>query len=74
MVEGFDVGWVRDNATYWWAKGFAKDSSFEAFRTVLDEMVGLGVLRRTASRYALRSSNLLTLLGSKNRSHRRCWT
>ena len=67
MVEGFDVGWVRDNATYWWAKEYAKDSSFEAFRTVLDEMVGLGVLRQDGPRrYALRSSNLLTLLGSNN--------
>jgi len=66
LVEGFDVGWVRDNATYWWAKGFARDSSFEAFRTVLDEMVGLGVLRKTGGdRYALRSSNVLNLLGSK---------
>jgi hypothetical protein len=66
LVEGFDVSWVRDNATYWWAKGFAKDNSFEGFRTTLDEMVGLGVLRKTSGdRYALRSANILTLLGSK---------
>jgi hypothetical protein len=66
LVEGFDVGWVRENAMYWWAQGFAKDSSFEAFRTALDEMIGLGVLRKTSGdHYALRSSNVLTLLGSK---------
>jgi hypothetical protein len=65
LVEGFDVAWVRDQALYWWAKGFEKDSSFEMFRTILEEMIGLGVLRKTgADRYALRSSNVLTLLGS----------
>lgn len=65
LVAGFDVAWVRDQATYWWAKGFEKDNSFEGFRTLLDEMVGLGVLRKTGGdRYALRSSNVLGLLGS----------
>src|SRR5262245_6269901 len=36
------------------------------FRTILDEMVGLGVLRRLAGeRYVLRSPNILNLLGNK---------
>jgi hypothetical protein len=65
LVEGFDVAWVREQAMYWWPKGFEKDSSFEMFRTILDEMIGLGVLRKTGGdRYALRSTNVLTLLGT----------
>lgn len=69
--EGFDVTWVRDEATYWWAKGFEEDSSYEMFRTILDEMVGLGVLRRVqGERYVLRSPNILNLLGNKEQIER----
>jgi hypothetical protein len=65
LVDGFDVAWVREQAMYWWSKGFEKDSSFEMFRTILEEMIGLGVLRKTGGdRYALRSTNVLTLLGT----------
>lgn len=72
LVEGFDVAWVREQALSWWASGFAADTSYELFRTILDEMVGLGVLRRAASdRYALRSPNVLNLLGSKTQIEHR---
>jgi hypothetical protein len=72
LVEGFDVAWVREQALSWWASGFATDTSYELFRTILDEMVGLGVLRRAApDRYALRSPNVLNLLGSKTQIEHR---
>jgi hypothetical protein len=66
LVDGFDVSWVRDQALSWWPSGFAVDTSYELFRTILDEMIGLGILRRAGpDRYALRSPNVLNLLGSK---------
>lgn len=66
LADGFDVAWVREQALSWWPRGFADDASFELFRTILDEMIGLGILRRTSQdQYALRSANVLNLLGSK---------
>lgn len=63
--DGFDTEWIRQQALSWWGIGFA-DRSFDAFRALLDEMVGLGVLRRAGSDrmgYALRSPSLAGLLG-----------
>jgi hypothetical protein len=66
LVDGFDITWVREQALSWWPNGFAVDTSYELFRTILDEMIGLGILRRAGpDRYALRSPNVLNLLGSK---------
>jgi hypothetical protein len=61
--SAFDVGWIRKEALSWWERGFP-DASAEAFRVLLDEMVGLGILRVTEGAYALRSPNLVNLLGS----------
>jgi hypothetical protein len=74
LIEGFDVAWVREQALSWWPTGFALDSSYELFRTILDEMKELGVLRKaSADRYALRSPNVLNLLGSKSQiEHKLC--
>ncbi|MDO9016932.1 MAG: hypothetical protein Q8S73_20295 [Deltaproteobacteria bacterium] len=59
------ISQIRDEALYWWERGFRQDSSNEAFETLLDEMVGLGLLRLTGpQRYALRSANVVNLLGS----------
>jgi hypothetical protein len=47
----------------WWPGGFV-DMSLDSFRAVLDEMEGLGVLRRTVEgHYRLRSPNLVRLMG-----------
>lgn len=57
---------VRQLAMYWWKGGFEDDPSPDSFQTLLDEMIGLGILRRTPQgKYALRSSNVIHLLGSK---------
>ncbi|MFO0822815.1 MAG: hypothetical protein U0792_06805 [Gemmataceae bacterium] len=66
-ADGVDVGWVRSQALADWPRGFSPDDrGYELFRTILDEMVGLGVLRKAGEdRYALRSPNVLNLLGSK---------
>ena len=64
--RGADPAWVREQALQWWPKGFADDTSLEGFRTILDEMVGLGVVRKVhANTYTLRSPNLASLLGTQ---------
>ncbi|RKZ93614.1 MAG: hypothetical protein DRR19_00490 [Candidatus Parabeggiatoa sp. nov. 1] len=65
FTEGFEVAWVRKEALSLWEKGF-KDKSYEAFRTVLDEMIGLGVLRKVGAFYELRSPNVINLLGTQH--------
>jgi hypothetical protein len=68
VSSGFDVGWIRESALGWWEKGF-EDRGFDAFRILLDEMVGLGVLRRTGpglNNYALRSPAIASLLGTRS--------
>lgn len=61
--RGVSVSDVRDEALYWWESGFLRDATLEAFETLLDEMVGLGILRCVEQRYVLRSSNVVSLLG-----------
>jgi len=66
MVNGFPVSWIRAEAFTWWAEGFRSDTSEEYFRVLLDEMVGLGILRMVdGDRYALRSSNVISLMGTE---------
>jgi len=63
--QGVDVSWVRDEMVALWPQGFAGATTHEDLRAILDEMVGLGVLRRMdRGRYALRSANILGLLGT----------
>lgn len=69
-VDGFNVAWIRQHALSWWLSGFP-DRSYDTFRALLDEMVGLGVLRRTGTAqhmvdYALRSPAIAGLLGSRD--------
>ncbi|MDV6032458.1 MAG: hypothetical protein F9B45_20705 [Phycisphaera sp. RhM] len=59
---------IHERALGFWSEGFAQDTSFDGFGILLDEMIGLGVLRRDPdSKYALRSANVLNLMGSKDR-------
>lgn len=65
VTEGFNVAWMRDQAVTFWPRGFRTTTSEDAFHVLLDEMVGLGVLRRVAeTRYALRSPNVAALIGT----------
>ena len=70
--RGFAPDWIRTEAFEWWADGFRGAERQEDFAALLDELEGLGVLRRLEApdgsatlHYALRSPNLLQLLGSK---------
>jgi len=63
IAEGFDLAWIKAQALSWWAKGFAGDATDDAFRVLLGEMVGLGVLRDDEGRYAFRSASVVSMLG-----------
>ena len=62
---------IREAALRDWPEGFAHDSSFWMFEVVLDEMVGLGVLRESSDQYAIRTRNLRMLLGNDEEIERR---
>jgi len=66
QTEGQSWHFIRQaGALHWWADGF-RDTSELDFRVLLDEMVGLGVLRRlTSGNYVLRNPNVLLLLGTQ---------
>lgn len=70
-IESGGAGVYRDDdiqqeAFSWWEKGFKETRTTSAFRHLLMEMVGLGVLRDAGSgQYALRSLNVVPLLGTR---------
>lgn len=61
---GYLAAQLRQFATDWWQDGFVKNSPDE-FRSLLDEMCDLGVLRLVGDRYSFRNANILLLLGSQ---------
>lgn len=64
LESGATVEEIRRIAESWWPEGFARTAE-PAFRVLLQEMVGLGVLRKIqAGRFTLRNPNVLLLLGS----------
>jgi hypothetical protein len=64
VEEGTPVSELRRMAHSWWEAGF-KQTNEREFATVLDEMVGLGVLRKVSDgKFALRNPNILLLMGS----------
>ena len=65
--EGMTAVQVLDGAATWWPVAFEHPNSLETVKDLLDEMVGLGVLRQTPSgAWALRSHAILRLLGDEN--------
>ena len=58
-----------------WPQGFELDSSYEMFEVLLDEMVGLGILREVAGKeskeFTIRTRNLRMLLGRDDEIARR---
>ncbi|MGC7098300.1 hypothetical protein ACPZ19_26820 [Amycolatopsis lurida] len=57
------TGELRDECLSWWSAGFTGQGADE-FRSLLEEMSGLGVLAAADGGWRLRSSNVLRLLGS----------
>ncbi|MGH7051376.1 MAG: hypothetical protein ACREE5_12145, partial [Acetobacteraceae bacterium] len=65
LARGIDKSLLRDFAAEAWPAGFSPGFGEDAFEALLDEMVGLGLLRRVeGTQYALRSANLAHLIGS----------
>lgn len=70
IEDGLDRDMILDSVVQHWEEGFG-DLSVEGFDVLLQEMEGLGVLRRIKHRtrgsahYTLRNPNILVLLGSQ---------
>ena len=70
--QAMPIAAIRDAALSEWPEGFASDSSFWTFEVLLEEMVGLGILREAADKeYAIRTRNLRMLLGNDEEIERR---
>ena len=69
LGRGIDRRRIDEAVRDWWPRGFEDIEPYtEGFRSLLDEMVGLGVLRTVHeqdSRYTLRNPNVLLLMGTK---------
>ncbi len=62
--HGLDSLEIRKEVLFWWPQGF-KDTNDREFAILLEEMEGLGVLRRlNDGRFTLRNPNLLLLMGT----------
>lgn len=57
---------IRADATELWPAGFNEMRTDDEFRSLLEEMVGLGILRQIpdSGKFALRNHNVTTLLGN----------
>ena len=68
LYEGIEHQTIDESVRTWWPEGFHDiEYGTERFRSLLDEMVGLGVLRTTQNnRYTLRNPNILLLMGSQD--------
>ena len=48
--QAMPIAAIREAALSEWREGFASDSSFWTFEVLLEEMVGLGILREAADK------------------------
>ena len=75
--QAMPIGAIRDAALSEWPRGFESDSSFWTFEVLLEEMVGLGILREAGDKeagdkeFAIRTRNLRMLLGNDEEIERR---
>ena len=69
LEKGIERRRIDDAVREWWSKGFEDAEPYtDRFWSLLDEMVGLGVLRtvdQEKARYTLRNANVLNLMGTK---------
>lgn len=69
QLRGISIDEVRTDALLLWPKGFSSDGSYLTFEVLLEEMVGLGILREDEGQeraFAIRSRNLRRLLGHRD--------
>ena len=66
LVDGVRFARIQSEALEWWEDGF-RGSTSEHFRSLLQEMEGLGVLKRTGGEHwSLRNPNVLLLMGTQD--------
>lgn len=69
LEKGIERRRIDDVVRVWWPEGFKETEAYtDSFWSLLDEMVGLGVLRtvdKEKVRYTLRNGNVLNLMGTK---------
>ena len=71
LTRGISRQLLQAEAQEWWREGFTGTNA-EHFESLLDEMDGLGVLRRLPSgNYALRNPNVLLLMGTQEQIEER---
>ena len=69
QLRGISIDEVRTEALSLWPRGFSSDGSYLTFEVLLEEMVGLGILREDEGQeraFAIRSRNLRRLLGHRD--------
>jgi hypothetical protein len=67
LIGGFEPSWFIEQAQEYWPDGFPDGPQPPVVRTLLEEMVGLGVLAETRSGgFVLRSPSLRPLLGGRS--------
>ena len=66
LSNGLDYREIDRITRWWWREGFEDVEPYtDLFRSLLDEMVGLGVLRTAGDhQYTLRNPNVLPLMGT----------
>ena len=72
LLQTMSIDDIRNAALKEWRQGFDSDASFWTFEVLLEEMVGLGILKEKADKeYAIRTRNLRMLLGNDDEIERR---
>ena len=70
--QAVSIAEIREAGLKEWREGFSSDSTFWMFEVLLEEMVGLGILRESLDKqYAIRTRNLRMLLGDDGEIDRR---
>ena len=70
--SGASTRWLRDQAVCWWENGFRHAWSEDAFKDLLDDMVGLGLLQPVGpDRFVFGRPVLLSFLGTADELTRR---
>ena len=70
--QAMPIADIREAALDEWPQGFSLDSSYWMFEVLLEEMIGLGILREAPDKkYAIRTRNLRMLLGNDDEIDRR---
>ncbi|TAY52976.1 RNaseH domain-containing protein [Rhizobium leguminosarum] len=65
--DGFPLHQIRDNAINFWEAGFEDRNRFSLFDDLLDEMEGLGIVRKiSGDKWTLRSSAVVRMLGNRD--------